>query len=222
MWLDWVFPNCLYCSVPSGERKGTISSKSIPTSKVSLKHNIQTVFSIPSSQGCGIILLLARVWQFLNMKFGHSPETEILKGALKISWKTHWICKLKLTYFLFGFCAFVASQKIILENTVILFRWRIEERSFLSENAINDAEDESRPLLAHDPLAYNERPMSPTGQPMGGEGRQPVVGYISNSNARQNYGSTVPVSVGTTSVMRSLESPALYNAQVFLSCGVFR
>ena len=71
-------------------------------------------------------------------------------------------------------------------------------------------------------MAYNERPMSPTGQPMGGEGRQPVVGYISNSNARQNYGSTVPVSVGTTSVMRSLESPALYNAQVFLSCGVFR
>ena len=107
-------------------------------------------------------------------------------------------------------------------NTVFLFRWRIEERSFLSENAINDAEDESRPLLAHDPLAYNERPMSPTGQPMGGEGRQPVVGYISNSNARQNYGSTVPVSVGTTSVMRSLESPALYNAQVFLSCWVFR
>ena len=101
-------------------------------------------------------------------------------------------------------------------------RWRIEERSFLSENAINDAEDESRPLLAHDPLAYNERPMSPAGQPMGGEGRQPVVGYISNSNARQNYGSTVPVSVGTTSVMRSLESPALYNAQVFLSCWVFR
>lgn len=98
-------------------------------------------------------------------------------------------------------------------NPYQLRRWRIEERSFLSENAINDAEDESRPLLAHDPLAYNERPMSPTGQPMGGEGRQPVVGYISNSNARQNYGSTVPVSVGTTSVMRSLESPALYNAQ---------
>ena len=118
------------------------------------------------------------------------------------------MCKLKLKHvlwILYFFC-----------------RWRIEERSFLSENAINDAEDESRPLLAHDPLAYNERPMSPTGQPMGGEGRQPVVGYISNSNARQNYGSTVPVSVGTTSVMRSLESPALYNAQVFLSCWVFR
>ena len=113
-------------------------------------------------------------------------------------------CEGPVTYFLFSVIWYV-----------FLFRWRIEERSFLSENAINDAEDESRPLLAHDPLAYNERPMSPTGQPMGGEGRQPVVGYISNSNARQNYGSTVPVSVGTTSVMRSLESPALYNAQVF-------
>ena len=57
---------------------------------------------------------------------------------------------------------------------------------------------------------------------MGGEGRQPVVGYISNSNARQNYGSTVPVSVGTTSVMRSLESPALYNAQVFIELWSFQ
>ena len=55
-----------------------------------------------------------------------------------------------------------------------------------------------------------------------GRSRQPVVGYISNSNAaaaaprRQDYGtgSTVPVAVVTsTSVMRSLESPALYNAQ---------
>ena len=62
---------------------------------------------------------------------------------------------------------------------------------FLSENAINDAEDETHPLLAHDPLAVTDRPMPPSGQPVGVEGRQPVVGYISNSNVRQNYGSTV-------------------------------
>ena len=90
MWLDWVFPNCLHCSVPSGERKGTISSKSIPTPKVSLKHNIQTVYSVFPAPWAGVWIntfACNSVWQFLNMTFGHLPETEILKGVLTFSWK---------------------------------------------------------------------------------------------------------------------------------------
>ena len=118
MWLDWVFPNCLHCSVSSGERKGTISSKSIPTPKVSLKHNIQTVFSIPSSQG--------RVWDntfacnsLTIFEYDIRPFTGNGNSEryLKIFVKTHYIfgrsvdpistrifrpCEGPVTYFLFS------------------------------------------------------------------------------------------------------------------------
>ena len=101
-------------------------------------------------------------------------------------------------------------------------RWRLE----LSQNAINNAEEaETEPLLASEHLE-NTSVLSSTSQftrdQGGGEARgrgaqasvynRPVVGYIQNSNNR-NYGTAINTRL-SPSVIRSLESPSLYNSQV--------
>ena len=141
----------------------------------------------------------------------------------------------------------VSSQNFFRKNlifsvkqfgTILFFSWRIEERTFLSENAINDAEDETRPLLIPEPTGQ-ERPMSPTSRSPRTEqqttgGRQAVVGYISNASllttqsasntggqerpqAARNfgdYGSTTTNTVTVShAVLQRLESPDLYRAQ---------
>lgn len=75
-----------------------------------------------------------------------------------------------------------------------------EERSFLADNAINDAEDEHRPLIeTRHEIESNEATQQEQ------QHRPAVVGYI-----RREYGSNLATS---PSVLASLESPSLYNAQ---------
>jgi hypothetical protein len=60
---------------------------------------------------------------------------------------------------------------------------------FLNQNAVNNAEDETLPLLATSDVSDNPRPMSPTSHsPPDYSGYRPVVGYISSTSNRNNSG----------------------------------
>ena len=78
----------------------------------------------------------------------------------------------------------------------------------LNQNAINNAEEETEPLLRSD---LENRPMAPTShspRETQTAGYRPVVGYIQVAN--RTYGTALNTS---PSLIRSLESPSLYNAQ---------